>query len=129
MQAPAVAVSLAGRRSAAPSLSDLAYSKSGPQRKYVVRNGLLREPVLQDGTVGAVMHKSGGRITSRPLSAPSTRRHPEWQEHTKHMKIPSPVLVGTPRAIADIVYTPCIYFIYSKTVGFYPCSSNISLSE
>lgn len=64
MQAPAVAVSLAGRRSAAPSLSDLAYSKSGPQRKYVVRNGLLREPVLQDGTVGAVMHKSGGRITS-----------------------------------------------------------------
>lgn len=37
MQAPAVAVSLAGRRPAAPSLSDLAYSKSGLQRKYVVR--------------------------------------------------------------------------------------------
>ena len=45
------------------------------------------------------MHKSGGRITSHPLSAPPTRRHPEWQEHTKHMKIPSSVPGGTPRAI------------------------------
>ena len=76
MQAPAVAVSLAGRRSAAPWLSDLAYSKSGPQRKYVVRNGLLREPVVQDSTVRAVMHKSGGRSTSlRPArTAKMTRR-------------------------------------------------------
>lgn len=45
------------------------------------------------------------------------------------MKIPSPVPVCTPRAIADVVYAPCIYFIYSGTVGFYSCSSNISLSE
>jgi hypothetical protein len=41
-------------------MSDLGYSNSGLQRKYVVRNG-LREPLVQDSTVGAVMHKSGGR--------------------------------------------------------------------
>jgi hypothetical protein len=97
----------------------------------------LREPVVQDNTVRAVMHKSGGRRRQRSrhllthLNPYSTstghtvlyiQLHLERQEH-KHMKIPS----SGPRRHTTSSCRCCTYMlrtsisIYSAAVGPLSC--------